>query len=413
MDVLSVTGYQRRTPHVVAEHKGFFAKENLEVRFHHTTYAPDHNRGMAEGRWDFTLSSADTMIARTTTDGVDYMLFMQSEEGLSAYLIGQPGVDAIEKLRGKMLAGDPGDSNLDLIRKKILRTHGMDDNEYAIEIIGSSPVRLEAFLQGRVAAAMLTPPASDKALAAGGVLLADSEKYVPGWPLNCGWTLRPWLVEHRELIVRFIRAWAAATDWLLAGQPRGDHRADDGKRKTQTRRLRKRLPESRAQAQINPPALRTVIELRKEMGVYRPPFDPPERFYDPSYWSEATGLRRNELKNASDQRAQQHIDDAQHDGAEKRRKKTGNVKSRHHGGGKLQHERVDDQPENSQREQGKRQGNNFQHEAKRRVDKADDNRRDQRRAETAHFDALKQKRDDQEARGAEKPMNEQVEHPSN
>ena len=114
------------------------------MRFHHTTYAPDHNRGMAEGRWDFTLSSADTMIARTTTDGVDYMLFMQSEEGLSAYLIGQPGIDSIEKLRGKLMAGDPGDSNLDLIRKKILRTHGMDDNEYDIEIIGSSPVRLRA-----------------------------------------------------------------------------------------------------------------------------------------------------------------------------------------------------------------------------------------------------------------------------
>ena len=44
-----------------------------------------------------------------------------------------------------------------------------------IDIIGSSPKRLEAFLQGRVAAAMLTPPASDKALAAGGVLLANSE----------------------------------------------------------------------------------------------------------------------------------------------------------------------------------------------------------------------------------------------
>jgi hypothetical protein len=43
-------------------------------------------------------------------------------------------------------------------------------------------------------------------------------------------------------------------------------------------------------AQINPDAIRTVIELRKEMGVYKPPFDPPERFYDPSYWSEATGV---------------------------------------------------------------------------------------------------------------------------
>jgi ABC-type nitrate/sulfonate/bicarbonate transport system substrate-binding protein len=139
MDLLNITGYQRRPPHLVAEYKGFFAKEELEVRFHETTYAPDHNRGMAEGRWDFTLSSADTMIARTTTDGVDYLLFMQAEEGLSAYLIGQPEIASIDQLRGKLLAGDPGDSNLDLIRKKILRSRGMDDDQYQIDIIGSSP----------------------------------------------------------------------------------------------------------------------------------------------------------------------------------------------------------------------------------------------------------------------------------
>ncbi len=84
----------------------------------------------------------------------------------------------IEQLRGKLLAGDPGDSNLDLIRKKILRRHSIDETAYRIDIIGSSPKRLEAFLQGRVAAAMLTPPASDKALAEGGVLLAKLAAHV-------------------------------------------------------------------------------------------------------------------------------------------------------------------------------------------------------------------------------------------
>jgi ABC-type nitrate/sulfonate/bicarbonate transport system substrate-binding protein len=261
------------------------------VRFHETTYAPDHNKGMAEGRWDFTLSSADTMIARTTTDGVDYLLFMQAEEGLSAYLIGQPGVDSIDKLRGKLLAGDPGDSNLDLIRKKILRTHGMDDTDYDIEIIGSSPVRLEAFLQGRVAAAMLTPPASDKALAAGGVLLANSEDYVPGWPLTCGWGLRRWLLEHRALTVRFIRAWVAATDWLLRSENRDATIAlmmekEKLSRAAAENAYGKVVPKAR----INPAALQGVIELRKEMGVYQPPFAPPEKFYDASYWTEAMGL---------------------------------------------------------------------------------------------------------------------------
>ena len=291
MDVLNITGYLRRIPHVVAEHKGFFTQENLQVRFHETTYAPDHNKGMAEGRWDFTLSSADTMIARTTTEGVDYLLFMQAEEGLSAYLIGQPGVDSIDKLRGKLLAGDPGDSNLDLIRKKILRTHGMDDTDYDIEIIGSSPVRLEAFLQGRVAAAMLTPPASDKALAAGGVLLANSEDYVPGWPLTCGWGLRRWLLEHRALTVRFIRAWVAATDWLLRSENRYETislmmEKEKMSRAAAEKAYGKVVPKAR----INPAALQGVIELRKEMGVYQPPFAPPEKFYDASYWTEAIGL---------------------------------------------------------------------------------------------------------------------------
>jgi ABC-type nitrate/sulfonate/bicarbonate transport system substrate-binding protein len=291
MDVLNTTGYHRRPPHLVAEYKEFFAKEGLEVRFHETTYAPDHNRGMAEGRWDLTLSSADTMIARTTTDGVDYLLFMQAEEGLSAYLIGQPGVKSIDQLRGKLLAGDPGDSNLDLIRKKILRSHSIDETDYDIEIIGSSPKRFEAYQNRRVAAAMLTPPWSDKALAAGGVLLANAEDYVPNWPLTCGWTLRRWLLSHRELAVRFIRAWVSATDWLLKPDNR-EATLELVMEKEQLNRAaaeeayRKVVPKAR----INPAALKTVIELRKEMDVYKPPYSPPERFYDTNYWCEATGL---------------------------------------------------------------------------------------------------------------------------
>jgi ABC-type nitrate/sulfonate/bicarbonate transport system substrate-binding protein len=291
MEILNVTGYHRRPPHLVAEYKGFFANEGLIVRFHEATYAPEHNRGMAEGRWDLTLSSADTMIARTTTDGVDFLLFMQAEEGLSAYLIGQPGICTIDQLRGKLLAGDPGDSNLDLIRKKILRIHRIDDTEYDVEIIGSSPKRLEAFLQQRVAAAMLTPPSSDKALEAGGVLLARAEDYVPHWPLTCGWALRSWLKSHRELVVPFIRAWVAATDWLL--DPR--NRAQAIELIIEKEHLRREAAEASyhkvvPKARINPIALQTVIELRKEMGAYAPPHDPPERFYDTGYWREATGL---------------------------------------------------------------------------------------------------------------------------
>lgn len=289
MDRLATTGYSRSPSHLVAEQKGFFANEGLEVSFHKTVFAPDHNAGMAEGRWDLTLSSADTMIARTTTDGVDYLLFMQAEEGLDACLIGRPGVTSVEALRGRLLAGDPGDSNLDLIRRKILRTHNLPEDQYDVEIIGSSPVRLEAFLQGRVAAAMLTSPSTEKALSAGGVLLAKAEDYVPGWPRNCGWTLRRWLEGNRERLVRFIRAWVGATDWLLEPENREETLAllMDGEGLSRERAegaYGRVVPKAR----INREALRRVLDLRAELGVYPPPHSPPERFYDESYWREAT-----------------------------------------------------------------------------------------------------------------------------
>jgi ABC-type nitrate/sulfonate/bicarbonate transport system substrate-binding protein len=291
VDVLKITGYRVRPPQLVAEEKGFFARENLKIDFHVATYAPDHNQGMAEGRWDFTLSSADTMIARATTDGVDYVLFMQAEEGLDAFLIGQPVIDSIESLRGQLLAGDPGDSNLDLIRKKILHEHGLHESDYSVEIIGSSPVRLKAFKERRVAAAMLTPPNSDEAIEAGGRMLAAAADYVPNWPLTCGWTRRSWLLRHRDIVTRFVRAWVSATDWILDGTNRAEFFDLATKKLSLTpaaaeTALKKVVPK----ASINPVSIRRVVELRKEMGVYRPPFAPLERFCDFECWCAATGL---------------------------------------------------------------------------------------------------------------------------
>lgn len=291
MDHLTFTGYSRRPPHLVGLKKGFFTKENLEVDFHLVGLAPQHNQEMAEGKWNMTLSSADTMIARSTSDGIDYVLFMQTEEGLSVQLIAQPEYTSLEDLRGKLLAADPVDSNFDLVRNKIMRDNGITDDQYEIEIIGNTPKRFVAFQEGRVAAAMLSAPSSEKAIAAGGVVLAEGADYIPNWPLACGWGLRSWVEGNRELVVRFIRAWASAADWLLMPENREETleilmkeeglsraRAEDGYARV--------VPK----AAINPEAIRKNIEIRIELGYYPPPQKPTEAFYDASYWSEATGL---------------------------------------------------------------------------------------------------------------------------
>ncbi len=292
MDRLSITGYQLRPDFMAAEEQGFFAAAGLEIAFERAWHAPTHNKGMAEGRWDLTLSSADTMIARTTRDGMDYVIFMNAERGLDVQLVGAPGIDSVFDIRGKTMAGDPGDSNYDLHRRKIMRDHGIMEDEYGVEVVGATPERFEALMAGKVVAAMLTPAHSARAVKDGGCkILAEASDYVPEYPVCSGWTRRQWAEEHRELLVRFIRAFVRGSDWVLEPGNREAaveliQRRDGFSREGAIANLSRVMPH----AAIDPAGLARVAALRAEMGLYDPPYDPIERFYDASYWCEATGL---------------------------------------------------------------------------------------------------------------------------
>src|SRR5262245_34700969 len=173
----------------------------------------------------------------------------------------------------------------------MMRDHGVAESEYRIDILGNSSVRAAAVEAGKVDAAMLQQPFSDRAVAKGGVVLAEGADYVPNWPLTCGWGLRSWCEANRATLVRFVRAMAAAADWLLAPENREE-----------TIRLmmaEEKLSRARAEASyrfvvpkcmVKPETIRGNLELRIELGYYKPPHKSAEAFYDASFWGEATGL---------------------------------------------------------------------------------------------------------------------------
>jgi NitT/TauT family transport system substrate-binding protein len=288
---LTVTGYFRTPAFLIAGHKGFFAKEQLDVEFHLVRLAPEHNAGLAEGRWPITLSSIDTMLARSTQDGVDFVAFMEPEEGLSVQLVVKPEIKSLSDLRGKLFAADPVDSNYDLVRNKIMRDHGITEDQYRIEILGNSSVRAAAFEAGKVDAAMLQPPFSERAIAKGGVVLAEGSDYISNWPLVCAWGLRSWLQANRPTAVRFVRAMASSADWLLKPENREETIQLIMKEEKQARgRAEASYKYVQPKCMIQPESVRKNLEIRIELGYYKPPHKPTEAFYDASFWSEATGL---------------------------------------------------------------------------------------------------------------------------
>jgi ABC-type nitrate/sulfonate/bicarbonate transport system substrate-binding protein len=288
---LRTIGYYPLPGFVVAEKKGFFAREELRVSFEIATFAPAHNRGMAEGRWDISLTSPDTMLARATRDGHDFVLYLVPERGLQVKLVGAMDIKSPADLKGKKLAGDPGDSNYDLHRRKIMRENGVHESEYEVEIIGTSPFRLEALRQGRVSACMVAPPYDAQALSEGFNLLAKAADYIPDYVTTGCWARRSWVEENRDKMLRFVRAFVAAIDWALSLE----NREETLKLLQDYQKISRALAEIKLgqmipKAAIDPADINRVLQLRIEMGLYDPPHDPIERFYDASIWCESTGL---------------------------------------------------------------------------------------------------------------------------
>jgi NitT/TauT family transport system substrate-binding protein len=291
MDELRTVGYYPLPAFVVAEKKGFFPREGLDAKLDIATFAPEHNRGMADGRWDLSLTSPDTMLARATRDGQDFVLYLMAEKGLQVKLVGARDITSPQQLRGKRLAGDPGDSNYDLHRRKILRDHEVDESEYEVEIIGTSPFRLNALREGRVSACMVAPPYDGQALSEGFNLLASASDHIPDYATTGCWTRRRWVEQNRDKMLRFVRAFVDATDWALDPANRDEtlrllQDYQNISRQLAEIKLRQVIPK----AAIDPGDLNRVVQLRIEMGLYNLPHVPLERFYDPSIWAEATGL---------------------------------------------------------------------------------------------------------------------------
>src|SRR3990172_254911 len=164
MDELRVVGCYLLPPFVVAEEKGFFAREELRVTFEFATTAREHNRGMLEGRWNISLTSPHTMFVKATRDGHDYASYMMVEGGLAPKLVGAKGV--------------------------------------------RSP--LERWLAGE-----RVPLSGPRGMGGTDDLLARRRIDVFVYATTACWARRAWVAENRDKMLRFVRAFVAGTDWAL------------------------------------------------------------------------------------------------------------------------------------------------------------------------------------------------------
>jgi ABC-type nitrate/sulfonate/bicarbonate transport system substrate-binding protein len=277
--------------------KGIFERHGLEVEITYTPGSLYTSEALRKGEFEIGHTGADDIVADVEDFGggpSGLFIFMGLHSGLLS-IVGAPGMTTVESLRGKELAVDARASGFVFILEKFLRAKGFGSDDYRFAEVGGVDRRYQALLEGEFAATLLLPPFIGNAVAHGCHVLARGDQIVPCYQGTVGAAKRSWAEENRDLLVSYIRAYVEATEWCFDNKNRASclelltkHNGLQGKAVEET--LDALLDSDYGlypKAELNLPGLKSVFELRAEMGFLKPPLPPVEKYIDLSYYDRA------------------------------------------------------------------------------------------------------------------------------
>jgi ABC-type nitrate/sulfonate/bicarbonate transport system substrate-binding protein len=133
-------------------------------------------------------------------------------------LIVNPEIKKLEDLRGKVLGGTGVKTGADTENLRVmLHHHGFQDpRDYTVAAVGSVRERSQALMNKTVWGVAQIEPYTSILKEQGMVELARAADY-PDLKLIemiCVVAMKPWYSANQDTVVKFLRGWAEATDWL-------------------------------------------------------------------------------------------------------------------------------------------------------------------------------------------------------
>lgn len=281
----------------IAERQGFFAREgiNLEVhRFVATGNRESDRTALLAAQADFDMARmqlSELMEPEGRFKGLSFVAVEAVVNNPVYFLVARPEIKTFADLKGRTLTLPSPADPISLTAHELLKMHGLNDSDVKIKDIAGSGPRVACLRSGECAAASLSQPPVFAAFDAGAHTLAMH--------IETGRLLyviemvdRGWAQAHADIVVRYIRATAAANRFIqdtanreevvkaameVTAQP--DNRARemlsylwDAKNDV--------LPK---QGEIDLAKVNALIALYGQYGILKPPLPGPERFVDLRY----------------------------------------------------------------------------------------------------------------------------------
>ena len=286
----------------VAQEKGLFAKNGIEVRITPTPSSVLQLTNLIDGKFDIAMTAIDNLIAyregqgEVPKPGPDLFAFMGGDNGFLR-LVTVPEVKTFGELRGKTLSVDALTTGYAFVLLEILERNGLQkDRDYTTAAAGGVLQRFQALMEKKHAGTLLLSPFEVQAEAKGFNRLANAIDVLGRYQGLVGGARKAWAEQNRDAVIGYIRAFSEAVDWLY--EPRNKEEA--------IAILLKNLPNANAQAaetayrvllsptdgfqkkaKIDMEGVKTVLALRSKYGQPRKSLSDPSPYYDPSFYDAA------------------------------------------------------------------------------------------------------------------------------
>ena len=278
----------------IAQEKGYFANNGVEVKLTNTPNSVFQLTGLIEGRFDIGMTAVDNLVAYMEGQGEapvstqpDLVAFMGADNGFLSLVV-QPEIKSFADLKGKTVSVDARTTGYAFVLFDLLERAGLKPEDYNVERAGGVLQRWDALKERKHAGTMLITPFDIIAKAAGFNVLQYAADVYGSYQGLVGATRRAWARDNKATLEGYVRGYVAALDWLAKPENKDEAIAI----------LRKNLPQMSPElaaqsysilagpkgftpkAKLDIEGVKRVLALRSRYGEPKKELGDPLKYYD-------------------------------------------------------------------------------------------------------------------------------------
>ncbi len=276
----------------VAAKMGFFEREGLDVPIVTMRGSPLILQALTADSIYVGNATTDSIIA-ANEKGADLAMIGGLINGLGLSMVGGKPYKTYSDLRGTTIGTQTLTSGTGFALRLVLKAHGLEyPRDYNLLNIGGASDRYVALTSGQISSAPVGVPLEITAKQQGFNIIGYFVDDVPNYQFNVYSVKRSWAEKNRPLVVRFMKAMAQASRWLMENRDAAcSYLSKEMAISEEHCRLGWEYNVKHGiwnrNADLNVEGVRTMIKIYAELNNLKEPLPQPAKYVDSSYLKQA------------------------------------------------------------------------------------------------------------------------------